>query len=396
MRFSVGLIALVALIPAVMGAPTELLTVTKYHGKVKPGSYIVFAKTSAARGSLVDRLRVNDTVKTMTFDAVLPNAFAVALNEEVLNLLRADPDVESIYEDGIATGFKSVTQANTPWGLQRISQDRVVGGDASLKQYNYKYDSSSGENVDVYVLDTGINIQHVEFGGRARYGATFVPSTLNANDDDGHGTHCAGIVGGNSVGVAKNVNLIAVKVLDSSSKGSWSQIIAGMEWAYTSSKNSGKPSIFSMSLGSPAFEPADQAVGIVIDAGIHVVVGAGNDGVDADNISPARAKQALTVAASDINDKFATYSNYGPAVKIIAPGSDVISTWIGSNTAYEMISGTSMATPHVAGVIATTISQFGNTSPANMTSYLVGTLGLKGVIQDIRGNTPNVLLRNEQ
>jgi len=273
------------------------------------------------------------------------------------------------------------TQTDAPWGLQRISQDAKLSNqnDAALT-FTYNYDDSAGSGTDVYVVDTGINTAHVEFEGRARWGATF-GGYANA-DGNGHGTHCAGTIGSRRYGVAKKTNLIAVKILSDAGSGAVSDIVSGLNWVASSVKSSGRPSVVSMSLGGGASTPLDNAVASLTGAGIHVAVAAGNSGTDAGSTSPARAPSAVTVGATGISDAKPSWSNYGSVVDIWAPGLNVISTWMGSTTATNSISGTSMATPHIAGLIAYLAAKDGNISPAAMTTKLQS-LSVKGVISGI-------------
>jgi cerevisin len=251
-------------------------------------------------------------------------------------------------------------------------------------------------------LDTGIYTGHSQFGGRARWGATF-GGYANA-DGNGHGTHCAGTVGSSQYGVSKAVSLIAVKVLSDAGSGSTSDMyackltsismlrlidfqssfsVSGLNWVLTQARSSGRPSIVSMSLGGGAATALDNAVASLTSAGVHVAVAAGNSATDAGSTSPARAPSAVTVGATTISDTIASYSNYGSVVDIFAPGTGVTSTWIGSTTATNNISGTSMATPHVAGLIAYLISLNGNVSPATMSTNLKS-LSTKNAISGIR------------
>jgi len=380
---------LVALLPAVFGAPTvELKAVQKATGPKKANSYIVTLKKGASRTPIVQKLKGHKTV----YDKDFFNGFAAELTADELNELRAEGSIETIEEDAIFSINSAVTQTNAPWGLQRISQAGVVGGSASALTFTYKYDSSGGAGVDVYVVDTGILTTHSQFGGRARWGATF--GGYASQDGNGHGTHCAGTIGGSQFGVSKAVNLVAVKVLSDAGSGAISDIVSGLNWVLTQSKSTGRPSIVSMSLGGGATSTLDNAVASLTSGGVHVVVAAGNDGADAANTSPARAPSAITVAASDINDNFASFSNYGSVVDIIAPGVDVISAYKGSNTAAASLSGTSMATPHVAGLVAYLIGKNGNGTPAAITSSLIS-LSVSGAIKGVPSGTVNRVANNE-
>jgi len=380
---------LVALLPAVFGAPTvELKAVQKATGPKKANSYIVTLKKGASRTPIVQKLKGHKTV----YDKDFFNGFAAELTADELNELRAEGSIETIEEDAIFSINSAVTQTNAPWGLQRISQAGVVGGSASALTFTYKYDSSGGAGVDVYVVDTGILTTHSQFGGRARWGATF--GGYASQDGNGHGTHCAGTIGGSQFGVSKAVNLVAVKVLSDAGSGAISDIVSGLNWVLTQSKSTGRPSIVSMSLGGGATSTLDNAVASLTSGGVHVVVAAGNDGTDAANTSPARAPSAITVAASDINDNLASFSNYGSVVDIIAPGVNVISSYKGSNTATASLSGTSMATPHVAGLVAYLIGKNGNGTPAAITSSLIS-LSVSGAIKGVPSGTVNRVANNE-
>ncbi|KXN80636.1 Cuticle-degrading protease [Leucoagaricus sp. SymC.cos] len=230
-----------------------------------------------------------------------------------------------------------------------------------------------------------------QFGGRARWGETFGPYA--DADGNGHGTHCSGTAAGSQFGVAKSANLIAVKVLSDAGSGAVSDIVSGLSFVQSSARSSGRPSVASMSLGGGASTALDSAVASLTGSGVHLSVAAGNDGADAGNTSPARAPSANTVGATTIADARASFSNFGSVVDVFAPGQNVISAWIGSTTATNNISGTSMATPHVAGLIAYLISVRGNMSPASM-STLLKSLSLKGVISGVPSGTLNDLVHN--
>lgn len=272
------------------------------------------------------------------------------------------------------TAAKAVTSTRATWGLERVSTDgkveRDIGQGIGSRTYSYTSDDSAGEGVDVYVIDTGVNINHVEFGGRARMGfvADFAnPADRNPQDENGHGTHCAGTVAGKTLGVAPKANIIGVKVLGGSGGGSNSGIIAGVEYIvdeHVKRRKTGnfKGSIMSMSLGSDGASPAfDSVIEAAAQAGIHVIIAAGNSAVDACTASPAGQLDRkpdttiISVGASTIDDQRADFSNFGKCISVYAPGEDVTSAWItvlGRNNIVNTISGTSMACPHVAGIVA--------------------------------------------
>ncbi|KAK0226602.1 peptidase S8/S53 domain-containing protein [Armillaria fumosa] len=283
--------------------------------------------------------------------------------------LRKAPEVDFIEKDQIVKTLEIETvdalnvQKGAPWGLARISHRPKLTFGTFTK---YEYDSNGGEGVDVYVIDTGINTHHVDFGGRALWGKT-IPLNDVDEDGNGHGSHCAGTIAGKTYGVAKQANVIAVKVLGSNGSGSMSDVVGGVSWAAgealkkaavaeaeykATGKTSHKGSVANMSLGGGKSPALDTAVNKAVDAGLHFAVAAGNDNKDACNYSPASAEKAVTVGASTLSDDRAYFSNHGKCVDVFAPGLNIKSTYKGSSTAVATLSGTSMASPHVAGLLA--------------------------------------------
>ncbi|KAJ2932569.1 hypothetical protein H1R20_g4571, partial [Candolleomyces eurysporus] len=385
MRFSTVFATLAVLLaaPVALAAPPSLLPVERFSGPTT-GKYIVKFKPGVSRKRWINQLKLTGTVE---WDLV--NGFASNLNENALNTLRASNDVDVITEDGVMHTMTPVTQTNAPWGLQRISQPGKLSSTATGDlTYRYTYDSSAGTGVDIYIVDTGVYVNHTQFGGRARWGGTF--GTTGTTDGHGHGTHCAGTAAGSQYGVAKNASIIAVKVLSDGGSGSVSGIVTGLNWVLAQVQASGRPSIVSMSLGGGANSVLDNGVTSLTQAGIHVTVAAGNDNWDAADTSPARTPSAITVGASTITDERAYFSNYGAIVDVFAPGLNVISSWIGSTTATNNISGTSMATPHVAGIVAYLIAKDGNLSPAAMETK-IKSLSVGGILTQIPTGTVNSL-----
>lgn len=251
------------------------------------------------------------------------------------------------------------TETNAPWGLARISHRKGLTLGTFSK---YIYSDDGGEGVDVYVIDTGTNIEHVDFEGRASWGIT-IPRRDEDVDGNGHGTHCSGTIAGKKFGVAKKAKIYAVKVLRSNGSGTMSDVIKGIEWTVTrhldqvkaardGSKKGFKGSTANMSLGGGKTIALNLAVNAAVDSGIHFAVAAGNDNSDSCNYSPAAAEKAVTVGASTLADERAYFSNYGTCNDIFAPGLNILSAWTGSKYATNTISGTSMASPHIAGLLA--------------------------------------------
>lgn len=287
--------------------------------------------------------------------------------------------------------FEKKVQHDAPWGLSRTSQRET------FDSRDYSYLKNDGSNVDVYVVDTGIFVEHPDFQGRAKWGTSFVKSRMGGDyvykDDNGHGTHCAGTVGGTNYGVCKNCNLIAVKVLAGDGSGSLSDVIAGIEWVVKQSLETKRPSVISMSLGGSFSSVMNRAANAAVNKGVHFVTAAGNSREDACGFSPASADKVISVGASTVSDSIAVFSNYGPCMTLFAPGHGITSTWNDGNT--NTISGTSMATPHVAGAVAALLSrkEYKGLKPAQMKKALLK-LSTKKIIADIPAEieTENALL----
>ncbi|MBY0489408.1 MAG: S8 family peptidase [Gemmatimonadaceae bacterium] len=290
-----------------------------------------------------------------------------------------DPRVAFVEHEQIYTA--SATQTGATWGLDRVDQRTLP------LSTTYSY-TGSGSGVTAYIIDTGILTSHTQFGGRAIAGFDAVTTGGTATDCNGHGTHVAGTVGGSTFGVAKNVRLVAVRVLDCNGSGTTSGVIAGIDWV---TANATLPAVANMSLGGGASSALDAAVQRAITKGVTFAIAAGNSNLNACNFSPARVAAAITVGATTTTDTRASYSNYGSCVDLFAPGSGITSAWYTSTTATNTISGTSMATPHVAGVAALYLGANPAASPATVVSALRAN-ATSGVVLNRGSNSPNLLL----
>lgn len=306
--------------------------------------------------------------------------FAVEMSEAQALELSKDPRVATVEENGVVR--VDVTQSGATWGLDRIDQR-----DLPLST-TYTY-NATGSGVDAYIIDTGVRITHQEFGGRATSGFDFIDNDADASDCNGHGTHVAGTVGGSTFGVAKQVNLVAVRVLDCGGSGSNAGVIAGIDWV---TANHSGPSVANMSLGGGASATLDAAVTNSIASGVVYALAAGNDnGANACNGSPGRTPNALTVGSTTSTDARSSFSNIGTCLDIFAPGSAITSAWLTNDTATNTISGTSMATPHVAGAAALYLQTRPTSTPAEVGAALVAQ-STANKVTDPGTGSPNRLL----
>ena len=342
------------------------------------GQYIVVLKPQAKSETAKRKVRTRGGKVQREFSRVL-NGFAAKLDATALAEVRKDPAVDYVEPDRVIT--LDATQPNPTWGLDRIDQRALP------LSRSYTYDTEAA-NVTAFIIDTGIRLDHADFGGRARSGYDAIDGG-SADDCNGHGTHVAGTVGGNTYGVAKRVNLVAVRVLNCSGSGSTSGVIRGIDWV-TANRGSG-PAVANMSLGGGASTALDTAIGRSTAAGVTYAVAAGNESQNACNVSPARAPSAITVGATTSSDARASYSNYGSCLDIFAPGSSITSAWHTSASATNTISGTSMASPHVAGAAALHLAANPTASPAQVASALTGK-ATTGVVTNAGSGSPNRLL----
>ncbi|MCX5195767.1 S8 family peptidase [Streptomyces sp. NBC_00249] len=343
------------------------------------GSYVVILDGSADRQQLAHKYG-GELQRTYTSGV---NGFSASgLSETEAKRLAADPAVGKVVQNKKFT--INASQDNPPsWGLDRIDQVAKTG------DKKYTYPDNAGEGATAYVIDTGIRVTHKDFGGRATHGFDAVDNDNSADDGNGHGTHVAGTIGGTSHGVAKKTKLVAVRVLDDNGSGTTEQVVAGIDWV---AKNHSGPSVANMSLGGGADEALDEAVRRAIASGVTFAVAAGNESADAGQGSPARVREAITVASSTIDDAQSSFSNFGSVVDLYAPGSDITSAWNDSDTGTKTISGTSMATPHVVGAAAVYLAGHPSATPAQTAAALTAS-ATTGAVTNPSTGTVNKLLK---
>lgn len=357
--------AAVTATPAMAAAPTGDILFADSANAV-PGSYIVVLKPGKAK-----------TAGTIQQRFASVNGYETKLSAAQAKRLAADPAVAYVEQNQVVSLL--ATQNNATWGLDRIDQrNRPLS-----TTYTYPVTAS---NVTAYIIDTGIRYSHNDFGGRARAGYDAVGS--GGVDCNGHGTHVAGTVGGTTYGVAKQVKLVGVRVLNCSGSGTTAGVIAGVNYV---TQNAVKPAVANMSLGGGVSTTLDNAVANSIASGVTYALAAGNSNANACNSSPARVASAITVGATTSTDARASYSNYGTCLDIFAPGSSITSDWYNSNTATNTISGTSMASPHVAGAAALVLSRNPSLTPAQVRDSLVNN-ATTGVVTSPGTGSPNRLL----
>ncbi|MFJ2116174.1 MULTISPECIES: S8 family peptidase [unclassified Streptomyces] len=349
------------------------------------GSYIVTLKKSSglAAASAAGRDVVSEYGGTVerTYTAAL-NGYAAELSPTQARRLAADPAVDQVFQNRTVRAL--ATQTNPPsWGLDRIDQTSLP-----LNQ-QYAYPDTAGEGATVYVIDTGVRIAHQDFGGRAVNGYDAVDNDNVAQDGNGHGTHVAATAAGTAYGVAKKAKIVAVRVLNNSGQGTTAGVVAGIDWV---TNNHSGPSVANVSLGGGVDTVLDTAVQNSIRSGVTYAIAAGNNNANAQNYSPARVPEAITVGATTSTDARASYSNYGSRVDIFAPGSSITSAWNTSNTATNSISGTSMAAPHVAGAAAVYLAGHPTATPAQVATALVDG-GTSGTVTSPGTGSPNKLLK---
>jgi subtilisin family serine protease len=365
-----------------VAAPAPSLGAAARSGTI-PGSYLVVFKSSVADAPGLARQLVGAHGGSLRFTySSAIKGFAADLPDRAAAALQRNSSVSYVEPDATVELYGAGTEPSPPsWGLDRVDQ-RALPLSAS---YTW---GTSGTGVHVYIIDTGIRTTHQDFGGRASWDFSSVKGKDAGIDCHGHGTHVAGTIGGTSYGVAKGVSLHAVKVLDCAGDGRWSGVIAAIDWV---TANAMKPAVVNLSLGGLFNQTMNDAVAASVASGITYSVAAGNAATDACTFSPASEPTALTVGATFWTDAKAGYSNVGSCVDLFAPGSFINSDWNASDTATAQLSGTSMATPHVAGAAALYLETHSSASPAAVAAALVGT-ATQGRVTGLPTGTANLLL----
>ncbi|MGW6859649.1 S8 family serine peptidase [Streptomyces xanthophaeus] len=380
--------ALIALAPVAVGTasssaaapeptPVPLYTSTD----AVPGQYIVTLEKGVDAAKLAQKLGLKPS---FVYSKAM-NGFAVPMTKLQLGIVRVSLGVKSVEEDASVQSVptKSASAAmrapSSSWGLDRIDQRNLPLDNNFTTQGN-------GAGVTAYILDTGIEYGHDEFGGRATFGFDAIGDGRNGADCNGHGTHVAGTVAGRTYGVAGKANLVSVRVLGCDGKGTYSGMIAGFDWV---AKNAVQPAVLNGSLGGDLSQALNNAATALSDAGVLPVLAAGNDAKDACNVSPASAERVFTVAASNRYDEETDFSNWGTCVELYAPGEDILSAKLGGGSV--SLNGTSMASPHVAGVVALYKQENPKADPAEIAEYLEDAT-TKDVLSKISKSSPNNLL----
>ncbi|KAI1342422.1 oryzin precursor [Xylariaceae sp. FL0016] len=364
---------LLTTVACVLSAP-----ILEGHGETIPNKWIVVMKEDSDLGTIASRMadHIGDFVPQHAYHIGKFKGYSMEASDILMNSISNLAEVEYVEPDVKVSINALQTQPEASWGLARISS-REPGTS------QYVYDESAGEGTYAYIIDTGIYTDHPDFGGRASFGASFVEGDDTESDGHGHGTHVAGTAASVTYGVAKKANLIAVKVLGSDGSGALSQVIAGIQWAVEDAASKGRigKAVGNLSLGALSLTTSsvNAAAAAAVEAGLFLAVAAGNSAIPANLYAPASEETVCTVGASDANDARASFSNYGDLIDVFAPGVDIVSTYNNGSTA--VLSGTSMAAPHVAGLGAYLLALEGEMNPIALCER-IQELATKGVVTD--------------
>lgn len=371
--------------------PSQSRVPVEHSAEAVPGQYIVTLKPAFSSAGVLRQLGIK---ALFTYETVL-SGFAATLTPGQLNQVRALPGIAAVEENGVVSVDPALTAskpASKPASASRRArvtpgswgQDRI---DQRYLPLDNDYDvTGTGKGVSAYIVDTGIETGHSEFGGRATVGIDTVNDGRNGQDCNGHGTHVAGTTGGATYGVARSVSLVGVRVLGCKGNGDWAGVIAGFDWV---AKHAKKPAVLNASIGGPSSTAVNTAANAVTAAGVLPVVAAGNDHKDACTVSPAGAEQVIAVGATDIEDHEAKFSNYGKCLWTYAPGVAIVSAKLGGGSV--ALNGTSMASPHVAGVAALYKERHPDADPKSVALWIAGQ-STKYLVSPLSTGSPNRLL----
>ncbi|MEV1022672.1 S8 family peptidase [Streptomyces sp. NPDC050264] len=386
---AVGLLGSLTALPAQAATPATGKVLAAGSAEAIKGSYIVTLRKPAQSAAGLKAASADGKGLISEYGGAVRKTFKTALNGYSVSSLTsaeagrlaADPAVASVEQNQRV--HVDATQSSAPWGLDRIDQSALpLSG-------TYTYPDSAGSGVTAYVIDTGVRITHAQISGRASNGYDAVDGDNVAQDGNGHGTHVATTIAGTTYGVAKKAKIVAVRVLDNNGSGTTAGVIAGIDWV---TNNHSGPSVANLSLGGGTSTTLDTAVRNSIASGVTYAIAAGNSGANASTSSPARVTEAITVGATSNTDAKASWSNYGSVLDLFAPGVSITAGWNTSDTATNTISGTSMATPHVAGAAAVYLAGHTSATPAQVASALVSG-ATSGVVTSPGSGSPNKLLK---
>lgn len=383
--------AALLLIAPLIGAPAQASADTgpeavpvERSTRAVPGQYIITLEPELSPDTVLSEFGLRPL---FTYGNAL-HGFAVTLTGAELEAVRSVPGVLAVEENAEVTVPAPAAAANllrapaAGWGTDRIDQRALPLDDTFTT-------TATGKGVKVYVVDTGIDAAHTEFGGGVVNGFDSVGDGRDGMDCNGHGTHVAGTAAGTTSGVAEDASLVNVRVLDCQGRGTWAGILAGFDWVAKDAAASATPAVLNASLGGARSRAVDAAVEAVADAGVLPVVAAGNDDKDACDVSPAAAEGVVTVGASDRQDRETSFSNWGACLALYAPGADIVSARLGGGTV--SLNGTSMASPHVAGVAALYKEKNPTATPAAVSRWLTGT-ATPDVLSGLGQGSPDRLL----